>query len=115
MNTWDIIRPILLGIRRRRKRLVLISFLVAVCVFGPLAFYLSKEPPRFQTSATLLVEARPDRIPLFQEFSPSRPLAVQLAILRSRNMAEAVLESLPRTSRQDLLLNTYYVDYTRLF
>jgi succinoglycan biosynthesis transport protein ExoP len=113
MNTWETIKPILLGVWRRRKLLVLLSFVGALATLGPLAFYLSKEPPRYRTTATILVESRPDRIPLFQEFAPSRPLAVQMAILRSRRLAEAVLETLPRTSLQDLLVNPYYVDYTR--
>src|SRR5215813_257556 len=112
LNYWDVIRPILLGVWRRRKRLAVFSLLVALVVLGPLAFYLSKEPPHFRTSATILLETRPDRIPVFQEFSPSRPLPIQLAILRSRSIAEGVMESLPRASLQDLLQNPYYVDYT---
>jgi capsular exopolysaccharide synthesis family protein len=115
MNTWDTVKPILLGIWRRRKGLVVLTFLVAVVSLGPLAFYMSKEPPRYRTSATILVESRPDRVPVFQEFAPSRPLGIQMAIFRSRAVAEAVLDSLPRTTLQDLLLHPYYVDYTRPF
>jgi succinoglycan biosynthesis transport protein ExoP len=115
MNTWDTVKPVLLGVCRRRKRLALFSFVAAVLILAPLAYFLSKEPPHFRTSATILVEERPDRIPVFQDFSPSRPLPVQLAILRSRGIAETVIESLPRASLQDLLQNPYYVDYTLPF
>src|SRR5438105_14805831 len=77
----------------------------------PAAFLLSAQPPRFMTSAVVLLEARPDRVPLFQEFSPSRPLPVQLAILRSRNLAETVLDPLPRASSRDVTEHPYYADY----
>jgi hypothetical protein len=80
MNIWDIAKPIILGVCRRRKRLAIFSFLVAALVFGSLGYYLSQKPPHFRTSATILLEARPDRPPS-QEFSPSRPLPFQLAIL----------------------------------
>ncbi len=67
------------------------------------------------TSAVVLLEARPDRVPLFQEFSPFRPLPVQLAILRSRNLAETVLDQLPRASFRDLTEHPYRVDYREAF
>ena len=84
--------------------------LIALVVCVPAAYYLSKEPPRFKTSAVILLEARPDRVPLFQEFSPFRPLPVQLAILKSRSLAESVIETLPKGTLQDLVDNPYHVD-----
>jgi succinoglycan biosynthesis transport protein ExoP len=84
-------------------------------VFMPIAFVTSKEPPRHRTVSTILMETRPDRAPLFQEFSPFRPLDVQLAILRSRSLSEAVVESLPRNSVDDLVQNPYSVDYNLEF
>src|SRR5215472_503804 len=111
MNVWNIVKPIIMGVWRRRKRLALLSFVGAMLLFVPIAYYLSKEPRHYRTSATILLETQPDRIPLFQEFSPSRPLPVQMAILRSRSIADAVIENLPRASVQDLLQNPYYVVY----
>ena len=111
MNAWNLVKPVIMGVWRRRKRLALLTFVGAVLLLVPLAYYLSKEPRHYRTSATILLETQPDRIPLFQEFSPSRPLPVQMAILRSRSIAEAVIENLPRASVQDLLQNPYYVDY----
>jgi capsular exopolysaccharide synthesis family protein len=106
-----IVERLATGIVRRRKSLALLTLAAAVSLFAPIAYYLGKEPPRFRTSATILLEARPDRVPLFQEFSPYRPLPVQLAILRSRSLAEGVLDNLPKASYQDLVDNPYNLDY----
>jgi len=111
MEPWQIIRSIGRGVIRRRKGVALLTFVVAALILLPLAYYLSKSPPRYVTSATILLETQPGHVPLFQEFSPVRPLPVQLAILYSRSLAEGVLERLPRGSFQDLLENPYYVDY----
>ena len=102
MHTLEIANRLLRGILRRHKRLASICALLAGVILMPAAYLLSAQPPRFMTSAVVLLEARPDRVPLFQEFSPSRPLPVQLAILQSHNLAEIVLDQLPRASFRDL-------------
>ncbi|MBI1893439.1 MAG: polysaccharide biosynthesis tyrosine autokinase [Candidatus Rokubacteria bacterium] len=111
MEAWQIIKRLAQGIWRRRKLLAVLTFMNAALVLGPAVYYLSDEPPRFRTLATILVESRPDRVPVFQEFLPFRPLPVQLAILNSRSLAEGVLESLPKASFEDLIESPYYVDY----
>lgn len=111
MEYWKLLKRVAIGVLRRRKRLWVLATVLAVALCVPVGYYLGKEPPRFRTSATVLIESRPDRVPVFQEFAPYRPLAVQLAILRSRALAEQVIESLPRASVQDLIENPYYVDY----
>jgi tyrosine-protein kinase Etk/Wzc len=111
MESWQIAKRIAEGVVRRRKALALSIFLATAVIFGIAAYYLSKEPPRYRTTATVLLESRPDRIPLFQEFSPFRPLPVQFAILNSRSLAEGVLDNLPKASHQELIDNSYYVDY----
>lgn len=107
MDAWRIGKRIAQGVLRRRKGLVVLCLLVTAAGALPAAYYLSKEPPRYKTTATILMEARPDRLPLFQEFSPFRPLTVQFAILRSRSLAESVAEQLPKTSLQDLVETSY--------
>ena len=111
MEPWNLVQRLARGLFRRRKRLMVITTLGAVAVLIPAAYFASKEPPRFRSSAVILIESRPDKMPLFQEFSPFRPLPVQLAILRSRALAETVLETLPRSSFQDLIDSQYHVDY----
>jgi succinoglycan biosynthesis transport protein ExoP len=108
---WKLLKRVAVGVRRRRKRLLVLTTILGAAAFVPAGYYLGKEPPRFRTSATILIESRPDRVPVFQEFAPYRPLPVQLAILRSRALAENVLENLPKASLQDLLENPYHVDY----
>ncbi|HKZ08154.1 MAG TPA: polysaccharide biosynthesis tyrosine autokinase [Methylomirabilota bacterium] len=115
MNNVQILKQIALSVFSRRKKWVLLVSLLGVALFMPIAYVMSKEPPRHRTVATILMETRPDRAPLFQEFSPFRPLDVQLAILRSRSLSEAVVESLPRNSVDDLVQNPYSVDYNLEF
>ena len=111
MDTVSLIKQTIRSVLSRRKKWVLLATIVALALFLPIAYAMSVEPPRFRTSATILIENRPDRTPVFQEFSPFRPLAVQLAILRSRSLAESVIETLPRASVEDLIENPYYRDY----
>ena len=111
MEAWSILERIVRGVARRRKRLALITGVAALALLVPLAYYASREKPRYRSSAVVLVEARPDRTPLFQEFSPFRPLPVQLAIMGSRSLAETVVENLSSASRQELLETSYHVDY----
>jgi len=94
----------------RRKKWILLTVIGALVVFLPVAYLISREPPRFQTIATIFLESQAGT-PLFAEFSPYRPLSVQLAILQSRALAQSVIEALPRASVQDLIANPYGHDY----
>ncbi len=94
----------------RRKKWILLTVIGALAVFLPVAYLMSREPPRFQTTATIFLESQAGT-PLFAEFSPYRPLSVQLAILQSRALAQSVIEALPRASVQDLIANPYGHDY----
>ena len=111
MESLAILERIARGVMRRRKRLALITSLAALVVLLPVAYYVSKEPPRYRSAAVVLLEARPDRVPVFQELSPIRPFPVQMAILNSRSLAETVVENLPSASLQELLETSYQVDY----
>lgn len=115
MNNMGLVKQLALSVLNRRKKWVILASLLGLLVFMPIAYVMSKEPPRHRTSAIILMETRPDRSPIFQEFSPFRPLDVQLAILRSRSLSEAVVESLPRNSVEDLVTNSYSVDYSLEF
>ena len=79
----------------------------------PLGHYASQEPPRFRSSAVLLLEAQPTTRVVFQDPSGGRPFPVQLAILNSRSLAETVVESLPSASLQELLETSYHADYAQ--
>jgi polysaccharide biosynthesis transport protein len=114
MDTWQLVLRLGRGLLRRRKRLIVLTGLAGAAVLLPLAYVASQEPPRYKSVALLLLESRPDKVPVFQEFSPFRPLPVQLAILRSRSLAETVAETLPRSSFQDLIDSPYHVDYEQM-
>lgn len=115
MDILTILKQVAQSVMARRKKWVLAGIALALLLFIPIAYWLSQEPPRYRTSALILIENKPDRTPLFQEFSPYRPLAVQFAILRSRSLAEVVIESLPRATVEDMIENPYSRDYALEF
>ncbi len=95
----------------RRKKWIVLTTLATLAALIPAAYVLSKEPPRYKTVATVLIEGRADRAPVFQEFSPARPLPVQLALLQSRLLATSVVEALPKAAVEDLVQRPYGRDY----
>lgn len=111
MDTRTVIKQVAISLFARRKKWVGLTTLAALLLLGPAAYVLSKEPPRYRTTATILIETKSDRAPVFQEFSPSRPLSVQLAILQSRLLAASVVEALPKGAVDDLMENPYGRDY----
>ena len=111
MDMLILVRQLARAVFARRKKWIVFTTLIGLAALVPLAYIMSREPPRFSTTATILLESRPDRTPLFQEFSPFRPLSVQMAILRSRSLAESVIAALPRASVEDLVQNPYSRDY----
>jgi tyrosine-protein kinase Etk/Wzc len=111
MDTRTVLKQVALSLFARRKKWIVLTTLAALVLLVPVAYILSKEPPRYRTTATILIETRSDRTPVFQEFSPSRPLPVQLAILQSRLLAASVVEALPKGAVDDLIHNPYGRDY----
>ena len=111
MDTKTVLKQVALSLFARRKRWIVLTTLVALAMLLPAAFVLSKEPPRYRTTATILIENKAERTPVFQEFTPYRPVPVQLAILQSRLLAAAVVEALPKAAVDDLVQNPYGRDY----
>jgi polysaccharide biosynthesis transport protein len=111
MDAKTVLKQVALSLFARRKRWIVLTTLVALAMLLPAAFVLSKEPPRYRTTATILIENKAERTPVFQEFTPYRPLPVQLAILQSRLLAAAVVEALPKAAVDDLVQNPYGRDY----
>ena len=107
MESWSILDRIVRGVVRRRKRLALITGLVALFILMPVAYLITREPPRYRASAVVVLESRPDRVQIFPDLAPNRPLAVQMAILGSRSLAETVVENLPSASLQEILETSY--------
>lgn len=112
MDTRTVLKQVALSLFARRKKWIVLTTLAALVLLVPVAYVLSKEPPRYRTTATILIETRSgDRTPVFQEFSPGRPLPVQLAILQSRLLAASVVEALSKPAIDDLIHNPYGRDY----
>src|SRR5713101_5496641 len=105
MDILTNLKQVGLSLFRRRKRWVILVAALGLVLFLPAAYTLSKEPPRFRTSAVVYLENKADRVPIFQEFSPTRPMPVQMALLQSRTLAEAVIEAMPRASVAELIAN----------
>src|SRR5262250_653529 len=110
MDIVSTLKQVALSLFVRRKKWIALTVAGVLLLFLPLAYLLSREPPRYQTTATIFLESKAGS-PLFEEFSPFRPLSVQLAILQSRALGQSVIEALPRASVQDLIANPYGHDY----
>jgi capsular exopolysaccharide synthesis family protein len=111
MDARTIIKQVALSLFARRKKWVILTTLAGLVLLAPAAYVLSQEPPRYRTTATILIENKADRAPVFQEFSPYRPLPVQLAILQSGLLAASVVENLPKSAVDDLIRRPYGRDY----
>ena len=111
MDIRTVITQVAISLFARRKKWVALTTLASLALLVPTAYFLSNEPPRYRTVATILIDSKVERAPVFQEFTPNRPVPVQLAILQSRLLAASVVEALPKASVDDLLDNPYGRDY----
>jgi uncharacterized protein involved in exopolysaccharide biosynthesis len=111
METRTVVKQVALSLFARRKKWIVLTTLAGLGLLLPVAHVVSKEPPRYRTTATILIENKVERTPVFQELLPARPLPVQLAILQSRLLAASVVEALPQSAVEDLLVNPYGRDY----
>jgi len=96
----------------KRWKLILVIFLavaIPVTVWAKLWF-----PKTYEASATIFIEDSRRGGPTFlAEWLPPSDASLQLAILRSRSLAEAVAEALPRESVEDLFNQSMNRDYFR--
>ena len=80
MEAWQIISLIGTGIYRRRKLMAVLIFTLSFLVLGTIGYFGYGRAPRHRTAATIVLEGRADQIPLFEEWTPKRPIQIQLAI-----------------------------------
>ena len=82
-------------------------------VTGLAAGQVSERQPRYQSSAVVLLEAWPEAQPFACPtlLSSRRDDCVVPAILNSRSLAEAVVDSLPKESLDEIAETAYDVDY----
>ena len=111
MDILMTLKQLALSLLSRRKRWIVLATGLALVGLLPVAYLLSKEPPRFRTNALVFLESKVDKVSLFPDLSLYRPMPIQLALLQSRALAEAVIEALPRASVAELIENGYSRDY----
>ena len=66
MDTRTLLLQLARSLFARRKKWIVLTTLASFTLLVPAAYLLSKEPPRYQTIATVLIENKADRAPLFQ-------------------------------------------------
>jgi capsular exopolysaccharide synthesis family protein len=97
--------------RTLRARWVLILALFAlVLVPGGIAVYTTS-PKLYEASATLFFEEPKSENSLLRGMLPLEETALNLAILRSRSLAQGVIDVLPRESKEDLLKRTWWSEH----
>lgn len=100
------------GMLRRQKRLMLGVFLLAAVPL--VAYELWTAKPRYESSATILIEpSLVQQIPAFRDLVGKEVnVSVLVAILKSRSLAEAVLEAVPKESFDELITGAQYRDFS---
>lgn len=100
----------LLGrILRKRWKLMLAVFLgLAIPIT---AYNALLEKKTYEALATLFVNASPEEYSFIKDWIPGSDIPLQMAVLKSRSLAELVVDSLPRESVDELLKEVFYRDY----
>ena len=101
---------ILRGIARRHKRLVAGIFVAIAAPLLALVYFSSR--PLYVSTATIAIESsRLEQLPFFREQPMRDSIATHTVLLKSRSLAEGVIEALPKESFEELLTNTQHTDY----
>jgi capsular exopolysaccharide synthesis family protein len=101
---------ILRGMWRRHKMLATLVF-AAIAAPGLLFVYMTSIP-MYASRATISIEpAGLGQIPFVTEPSRRDTIATHMVLLRSRSLAEAVLEALPKDSQEELVAQPQHTDF----
>ena len=77
MDTKTVIKQVALSLLARRKKWIAVTTLVTLALLAPTAYLLSKEPPRYRTTATILIEDKAGREPFLRaQISAVRPRVI---------------------------------------
>jgi uncharacterized protein involved in exopolysaccharide biosynthesis len=82
-----------------------------VAVSLPALWKASGTEPRFTSTAIILLEHSADNYPIFREWVPQNSAPILMTLLRSRSVAEEVVETLPKASFEELLTHRDERDY----
>ncbi len=104
------VQAILRGLWRRHK-LLMAGLLLGIVVPG-LTLVLIAARPSFVSTAMIAIESSPlEQLALVKDAPRRDSVEIAMAYLKSRSVAEAVVESLPRESMDELLTQARYTDY----
>lgn len=98
--------------RTLRKRWWIVLGLFLLVAIPGAVFVYSTTSKLYEASATLFFEEPKGEHPLLRGLSPLDESALNLAILRSRALAQNVIDVLPRESKEELLRRTRWADYS---
>ncbi len=103
-DLWPMVRRVL----RQRKWWILLT-LLAVAL--PALWQAARAQPSFTSTAIILMEQSSDNYPIFREWVPQNSAPILFTLLRSRGVAEDVVDSLPKASFEELLTHRDDRDY----
>lgn len=94
----------------RERWWVILGLFVLVMVPGGIIVY-STTPKLYEATAILFFEEAKTENPLLRGMVPLEESALNLAILRSRSLAQGVVDVLPRESKEELLKQTWWAHH----
>jgi len=97
----------------QRWRVIVVGFLAVVV---PVAILVSFSTENlYEASATLFLMPEKNDPPFLREFTTPEATAIYIVLLRSRSLAQAITEALPKESRDELTKRVLFRDYLLTF
>jgi polysaccharide biosynthesis transport protein len=98
------------GLWRRHK--LLMAFLLFGILLPGLVLVFWTTRPSYVSTASIAIESSPlEQMALVKDAPRRDTVETALALLRSRSVAEAVVEALPRETMEELLTHARHIDY----
>lgn len=111
-GTFDYLR-LLRRVTLQRWRVIVVGFLAVVV---PVAILVSFSTENlYEASATLFLMPEKNDPPFLREFTTPEATAIYIVLLRSRSLAQAITEALPKESRDELTKRVLFRDYLLTF
>jgi polysaccharide biosynthesis transport protein len=92
-----------------RWRTILAVFLATIVLTAVVTMILAES--LYEASATLFLVPERSEPPFLRDFATAEGNALYVSLLRSRSLAQAVIEALPKESRDELTRRVLFTDY----
>lgn len=96
-----------------RWRVVVVGFLAVVVPMVAIVSFSTEN--LYEASATLFLLPEKSDPPFLREFTSPEATAVYIVLLKSRSLAQAIIEALPKESRDELTKRVLFRDYLLTF